>query len=113
MVVSNEELAAVVAANTLSTIADNPSCLLVGILGDPADREKLAVIARKDWGEERIALGVGAVRAVYMWMPSGVATSKLNAAISKALGDGVTARNWSTMLKPQDMAGKGARKLLL
>jgi uncharacterized protein (DUF1697 family) len=125
MVVSAEELAEVVGANPLDKVAENPSRLLVGILGDPADREKLAEIARKDWGREKIALGAasgaapgakgaggkgaggkgtgGAARAVYMWMPRGVIDSKLNAAVSKALGDGVTARNWSTMLKLKEM----------
>lgn len=110
-VISAEELAEVVAANPMGKIADNPSRLLVGILGNLADLEKLAEIARKDWGKERIALGAatrargsgGAARAVYMWMPQGVIQSKLNAAVSKALGGGVTARNWSTMVKLKDM----------
>jgi uncharacterized protein (DUF1697 family) len=103
-VISAEELAAVVAANPLGKVAADPSRLLIGILGDPADREKLAKIATKDWGEERIVLGEG--RAVYMWMPHGVIQSKLNAAVSKALKDAVTARNWSTMLKLSEMTGK-------
>ena len=33
------------AANRLGKVADDPSRLLVGILRDPADREKLAEIA--------------------------------------------------------------------
>lgn len=124
-VISAEELAEVIAANPLEKVADNPSRLLVGILGDPTDREKLAEIAAGDWGKERIALGpagtgarteggagrpggsAGAARAVYMWMPKGVIESKLNAAVSKALKDGVTARNWATMLKLGEMAEQG------
>ncbi|MGA2640017.1 MAG: DUF1697 domain-containing protein [Spirochaetia bacterium] len=113
-VISAEELAEVVAENPLGKIADNPSRLLAGILSDPADREKLEEIARKDWGKERIALAAGAAatggaaakgaaRAVYMWMPQGVIASKLNAAVSKALGDRVTSRNWATMLKLKEM----------
>jgi len=47
-VISAKELAQVVAANPLGKVANNPSRLLVGILGDPADREKLAEIAGKD-----------------------------------------------------------------
>jgi uncharacterized protein (DUF1697 family) len=104
-VISAEELAEVVAANPLGKVADNPSRLLVGILWDPVDREKLKEIAKKDWGKERIALG--AARAVYMWMPQGVIASKLNAAVSKALGDRVTSRNWATMLKLKEMAEAG------
>jgi uncharacterized protein (DUF1697 family) len=47
-VMSGKDLAQVVAANPLGKIGDNPSRLLVGILGDPADRERLAEISRKD-----------------------------------------------------------------
>jgi len=101
MVISAAELAAMVAANPLGKIADDPSRLLIGVLGDPADREKLVEIAGKDWGAERIVLG--RKRALYMWMPRGVIQSKLNAAVSKALKDGVTARNWSTMLKLKEL----------
>jgi uncharacterized protein (DUF1697 family) len=104
-VISAKELADVVAGNPLGKVADNPSRLLVGILGDPADRVKLAGIAKQDWGEERIELG--AARSVYMWMPQGVIKSKLNAAVSKALGDGVTSRNWATMLKLKEMTEEG------
>ncbi len=115
MVMSAREIDEVIDANPLAKIADNPSRLLVGILADPADREKLTEIARKDWNDERIALGAGAgrkaaggaARAVYMWMPRGVIESGLNAAVSKVLGDGVTARNWSTMLKLEEMTREG------
>jgi uncharacterized protein (DUF1697 family) len=104
IVVGAPELAAVVAANPLEKIADNPSRLLVGILGDPADRERLAEIARKDWGKERIALGTGAAaRAFYMWTPNGVIQSELNGAVSRALKDGVTSRNWATIQKLKTM----------
>jgi uncharacterized protein (DUF1697 family) len=105
MVVSAEELSRLVAENPLARIADNPSRLMVGILADAADREKLAMIVRKDWGREKIVLGSArsAARAFYIWIPDGVIESKLNAAVSKALRDGVTARNWSTMLKLKEL----------
>ncbi len=102
MVITGKELAQVIEKNPLVKIADDPSRLLVGILGDAADREKLAEIVLKDWGDERISLGSSA-RAVYMWMPRGVIESKLNVAVNKALGNRVTARNWSTMVKLEEM----------
>jgi uncharacterized protein (DUF1697 family) len=116
MVVSAEELSKVVAENPLVKIADNPSRLMVGILADAEDREKLAEVVRKDWGREKIALGSAqsAARAFYMWIPDGVIESRLNAAVSKALRDGVTARNWSTMLKLKEMTeaeGEGPLRL--
>jgi len=101
---SAEELASVVDANPLAKVADNSSRLLLGIMADPADRVKLADIAKQRWGTERISLPPAPSRAVYLWMPAGVIASKLNAAVAKALGDGITARNWATMLKLKEMA---------
>jgi uncharacterized protein (DUF1697 family) len=101
-VISARELAEVVASNPLLGIADNPSRLLVGILEKPADKGRLADITERNWGREKIALG--AARAVYMWMPDGVINSRVNAAVAKALGDGVTSRNWATMVKLLEMA---------
>jgi len=111
----------VIAENPLVKSADNPSRLLVGILGDAEDRAKLAEIVKMDWGNERIALGAarpagkgaggqgagGAARAVYMWVPQGVIESKLSAAVNKTLGDRVTSRNWATMLKLKEMTEEG------
>lgn len=117
IVISAQELSEIVEANPLAKIADNSSRLLVGILSDPADQVKLVEIAKQDWGNERIVLGAalpggkasgkgGVARAFYMWMPMGVIASKVNAAVGKALGDGITSRNWATMLKLKEMAEK-------
>ncbi len=125
MVLTGEELADVLAANPLVKVADNYSRLLVGILADAAHTKKLVDIMRQDWGEERIALAPaagarrvaripgsqrarGSARAIYMWMPRGVIESKLNQAVAKALGDGVTARNWATVLKLKEVAEQTA-----
>jgi uncharacterized protein (DUF1697 family) len=99
-----EELSEAIEANPLVKIANNSSRLLLGIMARPRDRAKLSEIAQQDWGEERIELASKGKRAVYMWMPKGVIESKLNAAVSKALGDGVTARSWATMLKLKEMS---------
>ncbi len=101
IVVSAEELSRVIAANPFTGIADNPSRLLVAILADEAEGAKLSAIAAADWGKERLAFA--AARAVYLWIPDGVIQSRLYAAVARALKDGVTARNWATMLKLQDM----------
>jgi uncharacterized protein (DUF1697 family) len=108
IVISGEDLALIVAINPLGKSVVNPSRMLVGVLEDPADKAKLTEIAKTDWGEEKISLK-GAPRAVYMWLPRGVAESKLNLAVSKALGVGVTTRNWSTMLKLTEMMADAHR----
>ena len=101
VVVSGRELAEMVEGNPLLKIADNPSRLMVSILWRAADKALLADIAKSDWGPESIAIGPG--RSFYLWLPQGAIESRLNAAVAKALRDGVTARNWSTMLKLKAM----------
>src|SRR5207247_2577431 len=95
------ELAAAVKANPLLAVADNPSRLLVAVLRDPADRSKLTALTKQDWAPEVLAVGP---RVAYLWCPEGVLVSRLGEAVGKALGDGVTARNWATVLKLHALA---------
>lgn len=95
-VLTAAELAAAVAENPLTEVADNPSRLLVAVLADPADRRRLEPLLEQDWAPEVLALGE---RVAYLWIPDGVLASRLNEAVSRALGDGVTTRNWATMTK--------------
>ena len=101
-VLSAVELAAVIEENPLLKFTDNPSRFLVALLKDPADRAKLVPLAKQDWGKD--ALGVGS-RAAYLWCAEGVIASRLNEAVNRLLGDGVTSRNWATILKLREMAG--------
>lgn len=97
MVLTAKQLSDIMATNPLEKYADNLSRMLVGILADVAYREKILEVAHAAWEPERIVLGKSL--AVYMWMPEGVIKSRVNAAVGKALGDGITSRNWSTMAK--------------
>ncbi|HKA08810.1 MAG TPA: DUF1697 domain-containing protein [Gemmataceae bacterium] len=100
-VLTAAELAASIAENPLDQAADNPSRFLLAVLRDPADRTKVAPLAKRDWTPEALALGT---RVAYLWCADGILASALGAAVGKALGDGVTARNWSTMLKLNSLA---------
>lgn len=102
-VLSAQEMAEIIAANPLGKLADNPSRLLVSVLLDPADRKKLLPLTGEKWHPEALGLGD---HASYVWCPDGVLESKVFKAIDKALGDGVTTRNWATMLKLQAMMGE-------
>jgi uncharacterized protein (DUF1697 family) len=95
-VLTATELAAIVAANPLSKVSDDPSRLLVTFLTDPADRKRLLPLARQDWAPD--VLGIGA-RAAYLWCPRTMLESRLVVAVSKLLGDGATTRNWATVTK--------------
>jgi uncharacterized protein (DUF1697 family) len=90
------ELAQVVSENPLGKIASDPSRLLVAVLADPADRSKLSPLSKEDWGDDKLAVGT---RVAYVWCAEGVLESRLMQAVQRALGDAVTARNWSTMTK--------------
>ncbi len=101
------------------TLLNSGNVVVTATKGEPREaavriekalQAKLAEIVRQDWGQERIALTAarsgGATRAVYMWMPEGVIGSKVNGAAGKALGEGITSRNWATILKLKEMVEK-------
>lgn len=94
-VITAAELAAAIARNPLGKVAHNPSRMLVAVLRDPKDRSRLAPLARQDWAPEALAIGP---RVAYLWCPGGL-ESPLWDAVGRALGDGVTTRNWATMTK--------------
>lgn len=100
-VLTARELAEIVAENPLLDVATDPSRLLVSVLADPADRKKLEPLLDQDWGEERLGLGA---RVAYLWCPAGVLGSRLEEAVGRLVKDGVTARNWSTVLKLRALA---------
>jgi len=71
---------------------------LVSVLRDPAHMARLDPFTKQTWGDDVLALGP---RVAYVWCPGGMLESPLAAAVGRALGDGVTTRNWGTMIKLQ------------
>ena len=105
MALSGAELETVVAENPWRAAIDNPSRLLVAVLGDADGVARLEPLVRQDWGTSRLALGA---HAAYVWCPDGVLESRLPEALGKVMGDAVTTRNWATMTKLHALA-VGAR----
>ncbi len=95
-VLSALELTQVVAENSLLKVATDPARMLVAVPANPADRTLLAPLMKQDWGRDTLAIGK---RAAYLWCATGVLESRLAAAVNRALGDAVTARNWATIVK--------------
>ena len=91
-------LDAILRANPLAKPSRDPSRLLVAAVRDAAALGRLAALAKQDWGREELACGRA---AGYAWCPDGISSGALFTAVNKALGDGVTMRNWATMLKLQ------------
>jgi len=89
-------LAAALATNPLEAIAHNPSKLLLAVPQSATALRNLAPLVKQDWSPEALALGKG---VAVLWCAGGIAVSKLVLAVNRALGDGVTMRNWATMTK--------------
>jgi len=97
-----EELAEAIRANPLRQAPDNPSRFLVAVLRSDSHRALLKPLSSQKWGREAFAVGD---RVAYMWCPDRILESPLGVAVAKALGDGVTTRNWNTMIKLLALAG--------
>lgn len=95
------ELDAILAANPFPDAVSEPSRYLLAILADASVRDRLVPLTKRDWGPDRIALGD---RTAYCWHKGGILESALPAALAKATGDQMTARNWATLMKLQALA---------
>lgn len=95
-VLSRDELATVLAENTLLPVATDHSRLLVFTLADSAARAAVAPLCEREWGREALAAGQ---RAAYVWCPEGMLQSAAATALGKQLGDNTTSRNWNTLCK--------------
>ena len=100
-VLTAAELDAIVKKNPLLDIADNHSRLMVSVVRDAGDLAKLKPIVAQKWDPDRIALGP---RVAYVWCPDSILDNACYTAVNRALKDGVTARNWATILKLQTLA---------
>jgi uncharacterized protein (DUF1697 family) len=96
IVLSVDEIDAIIAGNPLLQAAEDPSRFLVGVLANVGDGERAGTLRAKP--PEAIAVGK---RAVYFWCANGILESAIPEAVGKLLGDAHTARNWATMLKIQ------------
>ena len=104
-VLTARELDTVVADNPLRKKATDPTRLMVAVLFARSDLKKLQPLVRRDWTPEALALGE---RVAYVWCPEGIIKSPLFEAVTRELGDGVTARNWVTMTKLHALIASGA-----
>lgn len=104
VVLTAAELEAAVKGNPLLEVAADPARLLAAFLADPADRSKIEPLRARKWGRE--ALGVGP-RVAYLWCADGILKSALLEEVWRAVGGGLTTRNWATVLKLHALAGGG------
>jgi uncharacterized protein (DUF1697 family) len=100
-VIAAEELADALDANPLGKHLKEPARFLVTVLADAGDRKKLLPLAKQDWKPEGFAVGA---RVAYLGCAPNILDSPLAKAVGKALGDGATSRNWTTMTKLRALA---------
>lgn len=93
---SSDDLAMIVTSNPLLKIATDHTRLFAAFVTDPADMAKVKPLAKQDWKPEAVAIGPN---VIYVWCPNGLLESKATEAVGKLLGDGVTVRNWATVMK--------------
>jgi uncharacterized protein (DUF1697 family) len=98
---SADELQATVEANPLLKIATDHTRLFAAFVSEPDGMALVKPVAAQAWKPEAVALGPS---VVYVWCPDGLLESRASIAVGKALGDGVTVRNWATVLKLQRLA---------
>lgn len=95
-VLTGAEFATVVAENPLGRIAKDPARFLVAFFLDKGDLAGLRDLAQRSWKPEALALGAA---AAYLWCAGGILESPLLTAVSRAVKDGLTTRNWATVTK--------------
>ena len=93
---SAEELKATIDANPLVKVATDHTRLFAAFVTDTDGMKLVKPLTAQPWTPEALALGPG---VVYVWCPNGLLESKASLAVTKALGDGVTVRNWATVNK--------------
>ena len=102
VVVTDRELAAVVAANPLAEVADDPSRLLVAFFAGPGALETVRPLLDRAWAPESMAL---AADAAHLWCPAGIIASPLAKEFGRLTQETATTRNWATVLKLQAALG--------
>ena len=100
LVITAAQLDDIIADNTIDDEDVDPSRLFVSIWRETYDRDALMPLLQQEWGEETLHIGS---RAAYQHAPEGASESELVHAVAAVLGDRVTARNWNTIGKLQEL----------
>jgi uncharacterized protein (DUF1697 family) len=96
IVLTREEVAAALSDNPLTSVADDPSRLLVLAFADPIHTARLAPLQNERWLPEAFAVGT---RVAYLWCARGIGVSRLWTMVNRAIEDTATARNVTTMTR--------------
>jgi uncharacterized protein (DUF1697 family) len=101
VVLTLEQLNAIVAGAPLRQAAQDPSRLLVACGLTAANLKQLQPLAARDWSPEQLTL---TTKAAYAWCPDGISAGELAESMFTATGKSGTTRNISTLAKLQALA---------
>ena len=96
VVLTAEDLSAIVVENELRHAASQPSRFLVAFAAHVSVLDQARPLIKESWTPDAIFVGS---KAVYLWCAGGILESRLLKAFTRATGDCATARNWATVLK--------------
>jgi uncharacterized protein (DUF1697 family) len=96
IVLTAQHLNDIVAENTLHKANADPSKFLVAFVADATALARAKPLLSQSWSADAMLLGS---KAAYLWCANGISESKLLEAFFRAIGEGVTTRNWGTVLK--------------
>lgn len=99
---SCDEFSAILEANPLLKVATDHTRLFAAFVAEADGMKRVKPLTVQSWNPEVVALGPG---VLYIWCPNGLLESKALVAVGKALGDGVTVRNWATVTRLMTLAG--------
>ncbi|MFZ0389362.1 MAG: DUF1697 domain-containing protein [Calditrichia bacterium] len=100
MLLSREELSRAISANPYPEAEEAPKSVHLYFLSAKPENPDLEKLEKLKRSSEHFALQG---RVFYLQAPEGIGRSKLAAAVEKALGVPVTARNWRTVRKLEEM----------
>jgi uncharacterized protein (DUF1697 family) len=104
MVLTADELGAIIRENPLAQIADDASRHLVAFVASPATLAQAKLLLARSWTPDAFAVGK---RAAYLWCARGLIESRLAQAFARSAGEAATTRNWATVLKLHTIATSG------
>jgi uncharacterized protein (DUF1697 family) len=96
VVITAEDLAAIVRENPLLRIATDPARHLVAFVAHPRMLVPLRSLLNEPWAPSEVAISP---RAAYLWCVDGILDGKLSQIFARRAGETVTTRNWATVLK--------------
>lgn len=101
VVVTADDLDAIIEENPLREIATDPAKHLVAFVAHTSVLAEAKPLLASTWDPDALALGT---KAAYLWCANGVVKSKLMREFARLTGDAATTRNWATVLKLQASA---------